>query len=369
MNTINAQQENSSKKEAEHAQNTVKKIGLNGRDGPYIINDTLYRVNSKNQLLKNVRFESDSIGVIADNEDSNTFYVSLKENYHIPPSEYEMPNKLVVISDIEGKYDAFACFLYSNKVIDENHDWIFGKGHLILVGDFVDRGKNVTQVLWLIYKLEQEALASGGQVHFILGNHEVLNFKGDYRYNREKYINVAREISGLTDKSEALKYLYSNRAVLGEWLATKNVIEKIGEYLFVHAGLSPELLDFKLSLEDINHTVRQQFHNSEDYDNSTLAFLYSSKGPFWYRGLVLSRPNYSKIEFSELEKILTYYDADKIIIGHTPVRTISTDYEGKVIRTDVAHGIKKFSGKTKGLLIKDGVTYIIDDKGKKMLLR
>ncbi|WAC03282.1 hypothetical protein N7U66_06875 [Lacinutrix neustonica] len=60
---------------------------------------------------------------------------------------------MVVISDIEGNYEAFASFLFANKIMDENHNWIFGTGHLVLVGDFVDRGKNVTQVLGLFTSL------------------------------------------------------------------------------------------------------------------------------------------------------------------------------------------------------------------------
>ena len=50
------------------------------------------------------------------------------------------------------------------------------------------------------------------------------------------------------------------------------------------------------------------------------------------------------------------------------VNQISTDYEGKVIRIDVSHGKKKFSGKTKGFLIENGSEFIVDDKGVKTRL-
>jgi hypothetical protein len=33
-----------------------------------------------------------------------------------------------------------------------------------LNGDFVDRGENVTQVLWLIYKIENQAQKQGGKL-------------------------------------------------------------------------------------------------------------------------------------------------------------------------------------------------------------
>ncbi|WAC03283.1 metallophosphoesterase [Lacinutrix neustonica] len=206
-------------------------------------------------------------------------------------------------------------------------------------------------------------------VHFILGNHEILNFHGDHRYNRGKYIKAAQEISQINDKKEAIKYLYSNQTELGKWLATKNVIEKIGDYLFVHGGLSPELLDYELDLSTINNMVRFRFSGLKDPNDTLVNFLYSSKGPFWYRGLVMNRYTYSKISLLELEEILSYYDVQKIVIGHTPVETISTDFNGKVIKIDVRHGTKSFPGRTKGLLIENCEEFVIDAYGTKRRLQ
>ncbi|RLJ64428.1 calcineurin-like phosphoesterase family protein [Lacinutrix venerupis] len=342
-----------------------RQIRFSGNDGPYIINDTLYRVTSESKLLVTPFFNRDSIRVKVDNIEKDTFFVPLQKEYNIPETVYNLPEKMVVISDIEGKYNAFAGFLYANKIIDENHNWIFGNGHLVLGGDFMDRGRNVTQVLWLIYKLEQQAKKQDGQVHFILGNHEILNFFGDHRYNRGKYIKAAQEISQLEDKKEAIKYLYSTRSEIGKWLATKNVIEKIGDYLFVHAGISPEILDYKLSLEQINKLVRTHFTGTENLIDEKVNFLYSLKGPFWYRGLVKRRFQYDKITPLELDRVLKFYDAKKIIIGHTPVDSITTGFNGKVIITDVNHGYIKFTGQTKGLLIENNQEFIIDDAGLK----
>ncbi len=50
-----------------------------------------------------------------------------------------------------------------------------------------DRGEQVTECLWLIYSLEEKAKAVGGYVHFVLGNHEIMNLQGDFRYVQEKY--------------------------------------------------------------------------------------------------------------------------------------------------------------------------------------
>ncbi|WP_228454889.1 metallophosphoesterase [Polaribacter haliotis] len=331
-----------------------------GNDGPYIINDTLFQVDSKNRLIIIPKFNKDSIIVRVDNKEKDKFSISLKNKYSIPKTNYSLPKKMVVISDIEGNYNAFSGFLFANKLIDKNHNWIYGDGHLVLVGDFFDRGKNVTQVLWLIYKLEQQAKKQNGIVHFILGNHEIMNFNGDYRYNHKKYLKVAQEISQIKKKKEALKYLYSTNSELGKWLRTKNIIEKIGDFVFVHAGLNPNILNFKLSLRKINNIARLEFRNKKKTSNSSTKFLFGSKGPFWYRGLFFKTRNYEKITSLELNNVLDYYKAKKIVIGHTHVKNVTTDFNGKVIKTDVIHGKEKFSSKTQGLLIENNKEFIID---------
>jgi len=342
-------------------------LTFNGNDGPYIINNTLlYRVNEKNELKASSNFNRDSILVNVDNNDKNIFYVSLASKYEVPKTYYPASEKIMVISDIEGNYDAFVSFLFTNQVIDKNHNWIYGNGDLVLNGDFVDRGKNVTQVLWLIYKLDQQAKKHNGNVHFIIGNHEIINFYGDYRYNRNKYIKAAQSISKLDNKKSALRFLYSKHSEIGKWLSTKNVIEKIGNYIFAHAGLSPDILKYNLSLQDINDLVRSKYYriNNAELRNNTLQFLYGSKGPFWYRGLARK-----ELDSKQLTSILNRFNSKKIIIGHTPVNKVTSSFNGRVINTDIRHGTEKFSGETFGLLIENNQEFIIDDTCSKTLIK
>lgn len=368
------QQKTASKKIADQTISTKhkeqkKSLEYDGPDGPYIINDTLFSVNAQNQLVFEHSFNPDSLVVKVSNIDKDNFHVTLQSDYKTPPTHYELPEKMVVISDIEGKFNAFSSFLIANKVIDENHDWIFDNGHLVLVGDFVDRGSNVTQVLWLIYKLEYQAREKGGMVHFILGNHEVLNFKGDHRYNSGKYIKVAQEISGQKDKKKAIQYMYSERSELGKWMATKNVVEKIGKYIFVHAGLSPQVLKHKLNLNKINTEIRNFYTQEITKKDSINNFLYSGKGPFWYRGFVMQRSNYEKIKSKDLDSVLIHFEAKTIVVGHTVVSDIKKSFDGRILLIDVLHGSDKFSGKTKGVLIENGVEYKINDLGEKHILQ
>ena len=195
-----------------------------------------------------------------------------------------------------------------------------------------------------------------------------MNFQGNGGYNQKKYIKAGQVISQKNEWERAIQFMYSNQTELGNWLRKKNVIEKIGGYIFVHAGLNPEIVDYNISLNEINNITRENW--DEDFyqnpgNNSIANFLIGRKGPFWYRGLVTDYKYYEKINESELEKVLKHFKANKIVVGHTVVNNISADFNGRVIRIDRKHGTEKKSGFTKGLLIENGIEYIIDDKGEK----
>lgn len=347
---------------------TDKKLhaALDGVDGPYIIDDRSYYVNVENKIVRKAFNRSDSLIVNVNNSDKDIFNFQLSDDYSAEKSIYQSPKKLIAISDIEGNFDGFTSFLIGNEVIDNNFNWIFKKSHLVLNGDFVDRGSNVTAVLWLIYKLDYQATQQGGKVHFVLGNHEIMNFQGKWGYNNRKYIKAAQKISDEEDWDKAVQYMYSTNTELGRWLRSKNIIEKVGDYIFTHAGLNPKILDYNLSVKEINELTRQHWDSDlcvNPGNDEVANFLVGSNGPFWYRGLANGDVNEN-----ELDKILNYYQSRKVVIGHTVVKDISTDLNDKLIKIDIKHSQFKKSGKTKGILIENGIEYTINDLGKKQKL-
>ncbi|QNR23732.1 metallophosphoesterase [Croceimicrobium hydrocarbonivorans] len=338
---------------------------LNGVDGPYILGDSLIRVNTENELLIEP-INPDSIWV--ESSSGLQFQLPLHDKIEIPAEQYTLNTKLLAISDIEGNFEALQGLLQAHSVIDQNLNWSFGDGHLVLVGDFVDRGIDVAAVLWLIYKLEAEALKQGGQVHFILGNHEILNLQGNFHYAKGKYKKLASLIGDEDDAQANNRLIYSPHSHLGQWLRSKNCIEKIGNQIFVHAGLSPEILKYDLSLSEINNRVRQNLDldlYKKPNSDSIASFLMGIQSPFWYRGLVHDYKYYPKISSNQLSSILSYYHVDCIIIGHSIVPEVSTDFEGKVIRLDVKHGKTLNSSQSQGLLIEGNRTFKIDASGAK----
>lgn len=334
-------------------------------DGPYIFyrdENIIVKQIQKDPAgfySKNTTLPNNSIGKfqVAVN-DTFSFEVNLNRSINNEPCIFDLPEKLAVISDIEGNFFPFRDFLLNNGIINNDNKWIFGSGHLVLVGDFFDRGLYVTQVLWLIYQLEQEAETAGGHVHFILGNHEIMNMNDDIRYVRNKYFENAKLMN------EDYRDLYKQNTELGRWLETKNIVEKIGNYLFLHGGISEELNLLNPAIEDINNKSRNYYYSSksarQNGDTLVSTVFRSKSSPFWYRGYVEET-----IKEESLNLTLKIFDVNKIVVGHTIVDDVRYFYNGKVIAVDTDHA----EGDTEGLLIENGIEYRVDKNGNRYILK
>ncbi|GGC50869.1 hypothetical protein GCM10011387_00310 [Pedobacter quisquiliarum] len=357
---------------------------LDGIDGPYIIGDTVYQVTAKNRLERQLLDSSRTVLVRVNNEDLDTFRVKIQEKPLVYPETSAMPEKLIAISDIEGNFNGFYSFLVKTGVMNKDFRWTFGKGLLVLNGDFVDRGHHVPAVLWLIYHLEYQAAAAGGAVHYILGNHEILNMYGNTSYAQYKYREVARQISRQTDWDQANEYLYGEHTVIGKWLRSKHVMENIGGYIFVHAGLNKVLVEEGITQNMINAIARKYYGQNpeaDELDRKAFLVLKSNHSPYWDR--TLSMNIFYKIQYfyrapfkpipqaqsqQELEQVLQFYKGSKIFVGHSIVGDINSEYEGRVIKIDLKHGQQKFSGKTKGIMIHQRKLFKVDDTGNQALI-
>lgn len=293
--------------------------------------------------------------------DSTRFEFTINNTIEIPENTYNDNTKILAISDIESSFKTFRDFLIANKVINEKLNWAFGNGHLVLLGDFVDRDFSATQVLWFVYKLEQDAKKQGGTVHYILGNHELKNMQGNFENTSPKYYHVSSILKRRqTD-------LYGTNSFLGKWMSSKNSIEKINGILFAHGGIHPDLARYKTNLDEVNQIVRSNYYNPyypNPQKNLEQLLISSHKGIAWYRG-------YFKDDFSQedVEKGLSIFDAKSIVVGHTLQSKINRQYNGKVIGIDVKHP-KDYSKslpekKSEGLLIENNQYFRVLHNGIK----
>lgn len=126
-----------------------KKHELMGTDKEYL----LYQNNKKRIIsvdsLNNISDKlHDSVSELSITSSSGkTFIINEFSDNSIPRYIYNTEENIFAISDIEGDFDKFIQILQRNKVINDSLNWDFGKGHLVFLGDFFDRGDDVTSTL------------------------------------------------------------------------------------------------------------------------------------------------------------------------------------------------------------------------------
>lgn len=240
---------------------------------------------------------------------------------------FSQVSKIAAISDIHGQYELFLRLLKAHAIIDDQRRWSWGNGHLVIVGDIFDRGPMVTETLWFLYQLEDQARSAGGYVHILLGNHERMVLIGDLRYIHPKYEFVSKMLDVNYDQ------LYSNNTVLGRWLRAKPVVIKINDLIFVHGGLHPNFLELELNIEEVNDIFGQSFDIGKDIisKDELLSFLYKRKGPLWYRGYFSD-----KTEELHIETLLEEYGVNHIVVGHTSNEKIASYHNGRVFGIDAS---------------------------------
>ena len=313
------------------------------------------------------------------------------------------PQVLIAIGDIHGDFDDCTLLLKHLGLVDAALHWSGGKATLVQTGDLIDRGPKGRQVMDLLMSLEKEATTSGGEARILLGNHEVMNILGDLRYvpaeayasfadseseNRRKAAYkeyaawlaehatllapikepkfsateeewMAKHPAGFVEYREAM----SAQGSYGNWLRQHAAVTQIGDTIFLHGGIDPDLASMKI--EEMNSTIREEieeFDKTKDYlvqRKLILPFFtiqeismmvqaqlfadgqaasvdeeYHAKlaklrgfngwlcmrdnGPLWFRGY----DEWSDAEGgARIEKILSAYGAKHIVVGHTVQKT------------------------------------------------
>jgi len=336
------------------------------------------------------------------------------------PNRYDnTPERVIAIGDVHGDFDDFCLLLRELGLADSRNHWTGGKAILVQTGDVIDRGNKGREAMDLLIRLEKEAEAAGGQVVPLLGNHEVMNILGDLRYvSAETYAEfadgesekrrtaayqdyaawyashtkslkaiqqtalpateeewMAKHPAGFLEYREALDLA----GVYGKWVRQHAAVAKIGGVIFLHGGISPNLISLKL--EQISSQVRQEI---DEFDRTKL-YLVSHRvilpsftlqetaaaveaqiiadraaetppdeeeqnmmsrlagighwlcmredGPLWFRGY----DEWSEEEGrQQTEKILAAYEATHIVVAHTVQKTahIRCRFGGRVFLID-----------------------------------
>jgi hypothetical protein len=346
-------------------------LGQSGKayeDGPYVVWHDSVRATvfyiCQGELVSQEYLVADTLRFTSlCGNDTSTYLVS-NTAPTVEPDRFDQVPRILAVSDIHGEYEAFVDFLQKAGAINSDRHWSYGDGHLVVNGDIVDRGDRVTEALWLVYRLEREAKQAGGRVHFTLGNHEKMVMRGDNRYVNEKYLE------GTAKKSRILHQdLFGPDSELGRWLRTKHTMIRLNDILFVHAGISPELVERGWDMETVNSKVREYL----DWSSAQVAFseeprfLLGSRGPLWYRGFFKPDENeWVQLSETEIKEILRYYGVSAIAVGHTLNDSVDSYYSGAVFGVGVP---VEGAGTLQGLLWEDGHFYRVTPAGERELLK
>jgi hypothetical protein len=320
--------------------------------------------------------------------------------------------RIVAIADVHGAYDELVSILRETAVIDDTLHWRGGETHLVSLGDLVDRGPDSRKVMDLLMRLEVEARGTGGAVHVVLGNHEVMNIVGDLRYvsGAEYTVFAGQEDTELREQAWqrirdqepdavraqfdslapagyfAQRQAFSVSGKYGAWLLAKPFLIVINDTAFVHGGL-PEMVA-QLGLEITNQKLHAEL---DDYLRAWSAVqdelrltrpigfldrpdvvaargnaqqakalreiqeepLFTPKSPIWFRGQALCYPY---TEADNLDAALAALGVSRVVAGHTPTptRRVVSRFNGRVILLDTGMLRSYFQGSPSALVFEGG---------------
>jgi hypothetical protein len=168
----------------------------------------------------------------------------------------EVTGSTYVVGDVHGHRGALADALRAQDLVDDSDNWVGESANLWFLGDFVDRGPDGIGVIDLVMRLQGQAAETGGEVHTLLGNHEIL-LLGMYHFGdtdvpsdfgprsfaRSWEINggMLSDQDGLTDAH-----------VL--WLTSRPLLAHAADHLLMHSD-TLEYLDWGSDVDEINETV------------------------------------------------------------------------------------------------------------------
>ena len=285
-----------------------------------------------------------------------------------PPSEISLlrNQRIIVIGDIHGEFYALLYSLYKSKIIDTEGRWIGGNSLVVQVGDQIDkggRGREIfdddsleeLKIMEFLHDLHFKAVKHRGGVYNLIGNHELMNIMGDFRYVSNHHL---QGFNG----ADIRKKMFEPGGVLAQKLACHtNAILKIGNWIFVHAGLLPEHIE-NYSIQDINNTLRELLLGNLSFktiNEEIRSILLGNNGFLWDRTYSNQVDSERCKKLDRVLDILKIGDKGGMVVGHTMKNTITSDCNGKLWMTDV--GFSTAFGQKKNINDRIEVLEIIDN--------
>jgi hypothetical protein len=236
--------------------------------------------------------------------------------------------RIVAIGDLHGDLEATRKALRLAGAIDEHDRWVGGTLVVVQTGDVIDRGDDDRAVLDLLERLAQEAKAAGGALYTLAGNHELMNVAQDFRYVTRGSLPPFDALGGRANA-------FMPGGPYAKLLASRPLFMKVGDTVFVHAGILPKHVAY--GLERMNDEVRAWMLGRRPVPPASVV---AEDGPIWTRAYGYDP---GPTECAQLDEVLRALGAKRMVVGHTPQEAgISSACDGRVFRIDV--GMSRFYG-------------------------
>jgi hypothetical protein len=203
----------------------------------------------------------------------------------------------------------------------------------VQTGDVLDRGDDEREILEMFAKLETEARAAGGALLALLGNHELMNAAGDFRYVTPAGFHAFDGVAGpaAAAAGRVPDQLRSRVGALGPGgsyarrLAQHAVVVIVGDTVFSHAGV---LGGWVGRIDEINQTARCWMDGQA---REPPVALVSDDSPVWTRAA-----GASDVDCAAVASALDALKVKRMVVGHTVQdHGIRSACDGAVWRIDV----------------------------------
>lgn len=241
-------------------------------------------------------------------------------------------SRVVAFADVHGDLQALRSILRATKLVDENDSWIGGDTILVQTGDLLDRGPDERAVVDLMLKLAKEAEAAGGGIIQLNGNHEIMNVMGDLRYipskGFEDFQDIPGEVPNVPEVARGRVAAWLPAGPYAKALATHGVIAGVNNALFVHGGVSMQVVRY--GIDRLNSETLAWMRGVAP---APPQLLLAQDGPIWSRRY--SEPEPSKSACDELGNVLDTLGLKIMVVGHTVQKNGATQAcGGRVWRID-----------------------------------
>lgn len=268
------------------------------------------------------------------------------------------PGRIVVIGDVHGDLDRLIYCLVNMNIFSRDLVWIAEPPSTVVVqlGDQVDsiprggdyewdKGKIDINVVLAMDRLDSIAKSAGGggRVLSIIGNHEMMNAFKHFVMVSPSSLQATGGIDGRSALFEPGK----GRIALS--LANRNVIARVGPYLFCHGGLLYSHLKalYDQGISDVNemNIINRKYLMGEDMTTVEIELFKTTvvgdDGILWTRKYLDDK---NPLRKNELEVVLKATGCLSMFVGHNVVENIVSIEDNKLFFVDA--GLSRAFGTT-----------------------